>query len=243
MEPLQENFWEGDLIGYADYENSAASPGSSVILKIEGHNKNYFVGFNRKAGINRQNQESEATNRVTVHSVGTSIVADKSELEAKLATGESFEIPFFGDTEYSVLINVENIDLIANPGIARVSVTYLKCTSDADCDDGSSCTTNTCNLSTGTCVHTPKGHCDEFLEVVLLTDAYPEETSWTIVDNCNNNDIIMSGGDYKNRYTTYTDSKNVPRSQYTFEIKDGYGKIMSNLHVVPELKRVYDNSP
>ena len=223
VNPLNTNFWEGDLIGYSDYQNSASPEGSSIILKIEGHNKNYFVGFNRKAGINSQNQQSDAMNKVTVHSVGTTTTSVSSELEAKLSIGESFVIPFFGDTDHSVLVQVENIDMSVDLAFARVSVTYMQCTSDTDCDDGSSCTTNTCNLSTGTCIHAPNDHCSGFMEMILLTDNFPAETSWTIIDNCKNDEVVLSGGFYKNKFATYTDSANVPPSQYTLKIQDTYG--------------------
>jgi hypothetical protein len=222
VNPLNDNFWEGDLIGYSDYQNPNVSSESKVILKIEGHEQDYFVGFNRKSGINIQNQEAGADNKVTVHSTSTS---GESELEAKLTIGEMFEIPLFGQTDQSVLIQVENIDMIANPAVARVSaVTYMKCVSDADCDDGSSCTTDTCNLTTGKCMHTPNDLCSNFMEMILHTDQYPAETSWSIIDNCKDDDnVVMSGSGYKNTFSIYEKSINVPPSQYTLKIDDLYG--------------------
>ena len=223
INPLVQKFWEGKLIGYPNYKDPNAPVDSSVIVKIEGHNKNYFVGFNLRAGINRQNQEADAWNKVIVHSVGTSV--RDSELEAKLGVGETFEIPDFGGGTHSVLIQVIHIDMGANPPIAKIDVSLMKCTSDADCEDGSSlgCTTNTCNLSTGTCHHEPNNLCTGFMKMVLLTDRYPSETFWKIIDNCNGNAIVMSGGNYKTPFETYEDSANLPPSQYTIQIDDSYG--------------------
>lgn len=221
VNPLDENFWEGNLIGFSDYKNDVIPDDASVIIKIEGHGKDYFVGFNRKDGINKQNQEAGAENKVTVHSVGTS--NNESELEAKLNIGGSFEIPFFGNSEHSVVIQVENIDMTSNPAVARVSVNYMKCTSNADCDLGTSCTTNTCNLSTGHCIHSPNDHCTGFMETFFQTDNYPGETSWSIVDNCKDNKVVMSGFGYDARRTTYEDSANVPPSKYTLKVNDSYG--------------------
>lgn len=221
VHPMETSFWEGELLGFSDYTNPAAPNGASVILKIEGHNREYFVGFNRRSGINAENQEIDAANKVTVHSVKDNL--GESELEAKLGIGETFEIPNFGGDEQSVLVQVEFIDLSSTPATARVSVDYLKCTSDLDCDDGSSCTTNTCNLSTGTCVHAPNDMCAGFMEMILLTDKYPSETSWNIVDNCNNDEVVMSGGNYAEQSKNYATSANVKESKYTLTINDAYG--------------------
>ena len=219
LNPLTQNFWSGNLVGYANY--GTAPSDSSVIVKIEGHNKDFFVGFNHKTGINRQNQEVDAHNKVTIHSVGTSSHA--SQLEAKLGVGGTFEIPYFGGNDHAALVQVNKIDMNANPPIAQVTVSLLKCTSDADCDDASSCTTDTCNISTGTCLHTPNDVCSSFMKMVLSTDRYPIETSWKVVDNCNGDAIVMSGGQYKNAYKTFEKSTNVAPSKYTLVVEDAFG--------------------
>ena len=173
VSPLTDQHWNGELVSYVDYLNSA---GKTVVLKVEGHTRDYFIGFNRKAGINSGNMEEDAVNKVTIHSVGTSGI--ESELEAKLGIGGSFEIPDFGGGVNSVLIEVGFIDMTSDPPIAEVSVVLWKCTSNEDCDDGSACTTNTCNVSQGTCIHEPNDSCLSSLKMVLLTDKYPSETSW-----------------------------------------------------------------
>ena len=158
-----------------------------------------------------------------IHSVGTT--ARESELEAKLGVGETFEIPDFGGGTHSVLIQVIHIDMSTNPPVAKINASLMKCTSDADCEDGSSlgCTTNTCNLSTGICHHEPNSLCTGFMKTVLLTDRYPSETFWKIVDNCNDDTIVMSGGNYRTPFETYEDSANLSPSQYTMVIDDSYG--------------------
>ena len=105
--------------------------------EVTTHNKDYFIGLNHLAHINRQNQEVEAASTVTVHSVRTP--GGKSDLEAKLSMGEIFEIPGFGGR-----ILVDQIDMSANPPIAKVDVNDTKCASDVNCNDRSTCATNTC---------------------------------------------------------------------------------------------------
>jgi len=57
----------------------------------------------------------------------------------------------------------------------------------------------------------------------LLTDKYPAETSWTIVDNCNNDAEVMAGSGYTQQFHTFSDSAYLLPSKYTLEIKDTYG--------------------
>lgn len=89
VNPLEENAWEGDLVGFVDYDT--AGNGKDVILKIEGHNKDYFIGFNRLSGINRGNAEVDARDKITIQSVGAGTNGE-SNLEAKLDIGETFLI-------------------------------------------------------------------------------------------------------------------------------------------------------
>ena len=219
VNPLQQDYWQGNVVGIAKYNQAPAE--SSVIVKVEGHNRNYFIGFNHRTGINKQNQETDAINKITVHSVGTS--SKKSELEAKLGVGGTFEIPNFGGGGKSALVQVHNINMIAHPPVASISVHVKKCTSDYDCNDNTLCTIDTCNVSTGMCIHKASPTCPGFMEMVLLTDRYPKETSWKIVDTCNEDNIVMSGGNYNTAFETYRESAILPPSRYTLEVADAFG--------------------
>jgi len=159
VNPLNDGFWQGQLIGYVDYMNSSAPNSAAVVVTVEGRNLEYFIGFNVKTGINGQNQEIEAFNKVSVHSVGTP--GGDSSLVANLGAGNTFEITNFGGGLQSVIIQVENINMNSNPPVAQVSVNYVQCTSDYDCDDGDMCTTSTCNISTGICNHAPNFLCSD----------------------------------------------------------------------------------
>ena len=62
------------------------------------------------------------------------------------------------------------------------------------------------------------------LLVTVLTDDYPEETTWSLTDTCTST-IIWSNdneGDLV-RNTSYSFEECVPQGKYTFEINDEYG--------------------
>jgi len=95
------------------------------------------------------------------------------------------------------------------------------CTGPSDCDDGNSCTTDNCDLSTGICSNIPLASGN--VEVSVTTDAYPGETTWDIVTPDGNQ--VMAGGPYSQSGTTYTDNEELLgcNIDYVFTIKDGYG--------------------
>jgi len=60
------------------------------------------------------------------------------------------------------------------------------------------------------------------VEVEILTDNYPGETSWTITNKCDGS-TAASGGGYDDRGTMYSTSSCLPAANYKFEIVDSYG--------------------
>lgn len=206
--------WNGLLVGVADYGSSAVS--DKVVVKVEGHSKDYYVGFNRKVGINSGTQEKG--NLVTIQSrTGTGF--GRSALEAGLSAGQEFEIPNFGGGSLSVKIKV---NAIVN-GKADVTIFEEFCSSNAQCNDGVACTTDTCNIGTGKCSFSAQSCPDDNIVVDILTDGYPQETAWTIVDDCNDGALILSGSGYTTQNTLFTESTTVPFSKYTFTITDSFG--------------------
>ena len=122
------------------------------------------------------------------------------------------------------MVRAGYIDMNANPPVENISINIMKRTSDSDCDDGSIFTTDTCNISTGMCVHTPTNdRSTGSMKMTLLTDRYPEETSWKMVDTCNNNGIFMTGNGYKYRFETIEVTEALPSSPYTLTIEDTFG--------------------
>ena len=61
--------WSGQLVGVAGYNNGGLADNQKVVVKIEtGTNKDYFVQYNRKTGIN--SGTLEAGNLVTIQESG-----------------------------------------------------------------------------------------------------------------------------------------------------------------------------
>lgn len=88
--------WTGQLVGVADSGTSTET--DRVVVKVEGHTRDYYVGYNRKIGIN--SGTNEFGDLVAIQSsVGTG--KRTSELEAGLISGTEFEIPDFGEARNS----------------------------------------------------------------------------------------------------------------------------------------------
>ncbi len=111
--------WEGTLVGFAEYDLIPETSDSVVILKVQGDDVDYYVGFNRRTGIN--SGTVEGGNQVTVQqrNLGTTNY-EASILVAKLSVGGSYTISdFAGET---VIIEVLSINTSSSPGVASVRV-------------------------------------------------------------------------------------------------------------------------
>jgi len=58
------------------------------------------------------------------------------------------------------------------------------------------------------------------VELALIFDNYPDETSWTITDSTNS--VVESGGPYPGE-TSFNGAYTLPDGDYTFTISDSYG--------------------
>lgn len=68
----------------------------------------------------------------------------------------------------------------------------------------------------------PTPACSEkMMQVTINTDNYPEETTWSIVNKCQDYKL-MSGGPYKSRGKTYVSEVCAPEGEYEFTIFDLY---------------------
>ena len=59
------------------------------------------------------------------------------------------------------------------------------------------------------------------INLELLTDDYPAETTWIITDS--NGDLLISGGPYEEGQTTYNEQICLGAGSYTLSINDSYG--------------------
>lgn len=80
--------WSGRLYGISHYRQ--AGNGDAVILKIPGRSVDWYVSFNRQAGINGGTKEGG--DQVLVHKKGKgTIIPWKSYLMAKLSSGDIYD--------------------------------------------------------------------------------------------------------------------------------------------------------
>jgi hypothetical protein len=110
------NCFEGNLYGIVDYGNAASSV---VLIKIDDSSTtDVYVAFNRKIGFNADTVE--AGNEVTVvRAGGEGRSYSESELLAKLKVGGVWSGSIDGKT---MIVNVLNIDIFANPAYATVRI-------------------------------------------------------------------------------------------------------------------------
>lgn len=61
------------------------------------------------------------------------------------------------------------------------------------------------------------------ISVSIVTDAYPGETSFKVVDICNGDDVVMTGGPFPFSNHLFTDVTSASLSRYRFIIEDKWG--------------------
>eukprot|EP00551_Chaetoceros_affinis_P003807 CAMPEP_0203661788 /NCGR_PEP_ID=MMETSP0088-20131115/59787_1 /ASSEMBLY_ACC=CAM_ASM_001087 /TAXON_ID=426623 /ORGANISM="Chaetoceros affinis, Strain CCMP159" /LENGTH=774 /DNA_ID=CAMNT_0050524481 /DNA_START=1 /DNA_END=2326 /DNA_ORIENTATION=+ len=110
--------WDGDLVGFAEVNSIPATSDQVILLKVEGDDVDYYVGFNRKVGINSGTQE--AGNQVTIQSRPLGTGYAESILVAKLSAGGTYVISDFAGE--LVTIEVLSINTASTPGVASVRV-------------------------------------------------------------------------------------------------------------------------
>ena len=103
--------FNGKIYGIADYSSDEAS---NVLILIRGAQKDWYVSFNRKIGIN--SGAKEYGNQVLVHSRPKGFGYGESTLEAKLSAGQLFQ-------GAPLDIAVTSIDTSSDPGFALVDIT------------------------------------------------------------------------------------------------------------------------
>lgn len=113
-------------------------------------------------------------------------------------------------------------------GKAEVVIASESCTADAQCEDYSSCTNDICNPGTGQCefIYLAENCQEDTIFVNLRTDAFGNlDTSWTLVDECNNDAVVLFGPteDTYGNNQKYQAGVTVPLSKYTFTILDANG--------------------
>jgi len=113
-------------------------------------------------------------------------------------------------------------DIGTDEGVGGCEQLYPEpnCEVDSDCDDGDTCTVDTCD--NGQCMSTPNcASCGKSkIDVEITIDNYGEETDYDIKDS-SGTEVMKGSGWPSNSINSFW--KCVVAGTYTFTIKDGYG--------------------
>ena len=130
-----------------------------------------------------------------------------------------------GDGNYTVKLN--NKALRTGGEFERAEfIPFVICNIDAECNDQNECTEDVCDQEMRACVYNTKpcSECGVNVSVDVLTDDYPDEISWKILDE-DTEQIIMIGGPYNENDTSklFQHSSCLPYNNYLFVAYDEYG--------------------
>jgi len=118
--PSEENVWSGTLMGVGEWKDYPAQ--HPVVVKIEtGTNTDYFVGFNRAAGANAENDEAD--DLVTIIETGNNGLSySQSFLKGYIGAGQNYVFPNWQGTGSDLTVSVSSINIASNPGTATVNI-------------------------------------------------------------------------------------------------------------------------
>jgi len=130
-----------------------------------------------------------------------------------------------GDGNYAVKLNDKA--LRTGGEFEMVEFTpFVICNIDAECNDQNECTEDVCDQEMRACVYNTKpcSECGVNVSVDVLTDDYPDEISWKILDE-DTEQVIMIGGPYNENDTSklFQHSSCLPCDNYIFVAHDEYG--------------------
>ena len=110
------NLWVGKLVGIADYDPDAVD--KTVLLQLENGAIDYYIGFNRKTGINRGTKEAQDLVEIVTQGSGYS----PSDLVARLGVGDEYQMINVNNSSESLIVRVNRIVEAGNPWYADVEV-------------------------------------------------------------------------------------------------------------------------
>jgi len=173
------------------------------VIKLEtGTSTDQFVAFNRATGVNSDNDEAD--DEVTIVQTGSNGEGySQSFLQATLRQGESHTITNWVGTGQNLIISVTDIDQDTNPQVWTATVI----------------------VALGELPPTPAPTAcvsGTDFKLNLLTDNYPGETAWTLVNQCTNQQQL-SGGSYSTANMQYVEESCIPIGKYVFTITDSFG--------------------
>jgi hypothetical protein len=227
---LNDGAFATTLVGIDDYQSAG---NTFVNVKVENGITDLFIGFNRQKGINSGTKE--AANKVTIQTQGSGF--SPSSLVAELAENEEYTIQNYQNSGIDAVVKVGSIDIASTPSTATIDIFLFFC-EDGDCGphcgtccDNNDCTGGELKCATGTATCENDGtcsydesSCEGIFEFTLVTDSWPGESSWDVKDECDGNKVVLSGGSYLSKLTTYFERAEIGNSRFKLTINDSWGE-------------------
>jgi len=188
------------LNGISDYN---ANPNALVVLRLEqlSLGSDFYIGYNRKNGINADTREDGDMVTVLRKDSGPDELG-KSWKIGSLYPGMSLEIPDFNGEGGAIMIKFVSVQ---NDGRDAEIVIF----------DLDRCTAELCPILDVPCVT---------YTVEVKTDNYPEDTSWNIVANDGSGMGIDAQSNFKLPNNLYTTEVCLPYdTEYKFTVHDNFG--------------------
>jgi hypothetical protein len=189
---------EFTLNGVADYKSN---PNALIALRLEqeGTQKDYYIGYNRAAGMHQDTSEDKNMVTILRKESGDPDKYGQSIKVASLSPGQRYTIDNFGPKDKNVQIAFIGI----KEGDARIMVTSEKKTWQPDV-----------------------GTCKKFT-IEVNTDEYPSDTDWYVRDTNGFGEVFAASSEYTEKNKKYTQEICLPMGpqakSYKFSISDKYG--------------------
>lgn len=103
LDPLTDGPFAGTLVGVSDFEDVTST--RYVVLKIESGDRDLYVGYNRRKGINRGTQQGIDKILVVEQGEGYS----QSYKLRQLSLGETFTVSNFRSTDQNLVIRFTSV--------------------------------------------------------------------------------------------------------------------------------------
>jgi hypothetical protein len=119
---ITQGGFSGTLIGIDDYEHPNASTDAKVLIKLDAGKKDYFIGFNRKKGMNSETKEGADTVTITqAKGRGRSI----SKLLGQQGANTQYNVSNYKSSLQDAIIQIGAIEMGADPPYAEINI-YLQ---------------------------------------------------------------------------------------------------------------------
>uniref|UniRef100_A0A7S4AK27 Peptidase M11 gametolysin domain-containing protein n=1 Tax=Pseudo-nitzschia australis TaxID=44445 RepID=A0A7S4AK27_9STRA len=183
--------------GVSDYKNSISKANIVVRLEMPDKTEDFYIGFNRKTGINRDTKGD-----------GDRITVVRKEIGLPKEYGMSIKHAALSIGQFHVLENFNNEQN------RSIRIKY-----DTNTNNGRDATITITDITRANEVPIP---CAEYV-VELKTDNFPNDNSWVIIEDGGTGQSYGANPEYNEKNKLYTTTVCLPyNKKYIFRIVDTY---------------------